>query len=48
MNKKFTETNNSINPWEDAIEQSKRKTAEKIIEFPKVVKMNDIKNKINP
>ena len=34
----------AINPWEDAIEENERKYAEKIIEFPKVINMSEIKN----
>ena len=45
MNKKYLETSNSINPWEDAIEENERRqNTKKVLEFAKVAKLNKIKN----
>ena len=45
MKKKGLETTNSINPWEDAIEENERKqNSKKIIEFTRVAKLDKMKN----
>ena len=44
MKKKIFNTLNSINPWEDAIEENEqKKQAKKILEFTKIAKINNIK-----
>jgi len=47
MKKNNIEMNHkSINPWEDAIEENENRQNKKIVDFPKIIKMDGIKNPV--